>query len=414
MQTPMMVSESLAYNLYSLDQQYALGAVQDGAIAIADKILHRAIEHKASDIHLQPHEQALMVRERIDGHLYDVEEIDKALAPLLISRIKVLAKMDIAKRRLPQDGRLNLIFHETINAPRTIDMRISSFPTLHGEKLVLRILDQSTHLLSFDGLGLAADMQQQLLPLLAKPHGLFLVTGPTGCGKTTMLYAMLTALNQRSKNLVTIEDPIEYELQGVAQSQINTTAGFTFDVGLRALLRQDPDIMMVGEIRDKQTAQIAIEAALTGHLVLSTLHTNDALSAVVRLTEMGIEPFLISATLIGVLAQRLVRRLCPLCKQKQAPTAFLADRLAKETKISIHEAYAPNGCSDCMRVGFKGQIGIYQLLCMNSEMATCVAKEDHNKLAQLSRLHGLKSLLDDGIKKVEDGITSLDEILAAQ
>ncbi len=390
----MMVPESLAYHLYSLDQQYALGLVQDGIIALVDKVLHRAIERGASDIHIQPHEHILVVRERIDGHLYDAEHIEQELAPLLISRIKILARMDIAKRRLPQDGRLNVIFHTAMSTDRAIDIRVSSFPTLHGEKLVLRVLDQNTHLLSFDGLGLSETMQKTMVSLLAKPHGLFLVTGPTGCGKTTMLYAMLTKLNQRSKNMVTIEDPIEYQLPGVAQSQINVTAGFTFDVGLRALLRQDPDIIMLGEIRDKETASIAMEAALTGHLVFSTLHTNDALSAIIRLIEMGVEPFLISATLIGVLAQRLVRRLCPLCKQKKA------------------HSYEASGCADCLHLGFKGQIGIFQLLAIDEELGALIGAQDHANLLALSKNKGLESLAHDGLAKVEQGITTRDEVFA--
>jgi general secretion pathway protein E len=406
-----MVPEPLAYHLYSLDQQYALGLVHDGIIAHVDKLLHAAIERGASDIHLQPHEQVMVVRERIDGYLYDAQHIDRELAPLLISRIKILAHMDIAKRRLPQDGRMNVVFHAADDTDRIIDIRVSSFPTLYGEKLVLRILDQGTRLMTLEALGLDPVMQHSVEVILRRPHGLFLVTGPTGCGKTTMLYAMLSSLNNRSKNMVTLEDPIEYLLPGVAQSQINVTAGFTFDVGLRALLRQDPDIIMLGEIRDKQTANIAMEAALTGHLVFSTLHTNNALSAVMRLIDMGVEPFLISATLIGVLAQRLVRRLCPACKKQSTVPAAL--QAAVEMQYGqLPTVYQQGSCAACHQVGFKGQIGIFELLTIDQQAAALIGAQDHAALQELYAKKGMRSMVHDGIAKVEQGITTLDEVFA--
>ncbi|MBM3893152.1 type II/IV secretion system protein [Candidatus Dependentiae bacterium] len=406
-----MVPEQLAYHLYSLDQQYALGIVHDGIIAHVDKLLHCAIERGASDIHLQPHEQVMVVRERIDGYLYDAQHVDRELAPLLISRIKILAHMDIAKRRLPQDGRMNVVFHAVDGIDRVIDLRVSSFPTLYGEKLVLRILDQGTHLMTLAALGLDLTTQQELESLLKRPYGLFLVTGPTGCGKTTMLYAMLSSLNNRSKNMVTLEDPIEYLLPGMAQSQINVTAGFTFEVGLRALLRQDPDIIMLGEIRDKETANIAMEAALTGHLVFSTLHTNNALSAVMRLIDMGVEPFLISATLMGVLAQRLVRRLCAGCKQKSTVPVGL-QQVVQTQYGPLDTVYQQSSCSLCHHRGFKGQIGIFELLTIDPQASALIGDQDYGGLQELCAKKRMRSMLQDGIAKVEQGITTLDEVFA--
>ncbi len=406
-----MVPEQLAYHLYSLDQQYALGIVRDGIIAYVDKLLHCAIERRASDIHLQPHEQVMVVRERIDGYLYDAQHVDRELAPLLISRIKILAHMDIAKRRLPQDGRMNVVFHAADGTDRIIDIRVSSFPTLYGEKLVLRILDQGRHLMTLAALGLDLTMQQELEALLKRPYGLFLVTGPTGCGKTTMLYAMLSSLNNRSKNMVTLEDPIEYLLPGVAQSQINVTAGFTFEVGLRALLRQDPDIIMLGEIRDKETANIAMEAALTGHLVFSTLHTNNALSAVMRLIDMGVEPFLISATLMGVLAQRLVRRLCAACKQKSTVPLGLQPVVQRQYG-PLETVYQQSSCAACHHMGFKGQIGIFELLTIDQQASALIGDQDHRGLQEVCAKKGMRSMLQDGIAKIEQGITTLDEVFA--
>jgi len=387
-----MVPAGHAHQLLSADQQHLQGLVPDGVIAAVDALLYRAIERGASDIHIQPHEHVLVVRERIDGHLYDAQHIDNDLAPQLISRIKIMASMDIAQRRLPQDGRMQVVFHPAVGAERVIDVRVATFPIFFGEKLVLRLLDQETRLLSLAGLGLSQTLLPRVEHLIARPHGLFLVTGPTGCGKTTMLYALLTCLNARDKNIVTIEDPIEYLLPGVAQSQVNTTAGFTFASGLRALLRQDPDIIMLGEIRDRETARIAMEAALTGHLVLSTLHTNDAPSAVTRLLEMGVEPFLISATLVGVLAQRLVRLLCASCKHAQGVRAA--------------------GCTACNNIGFKGQTGIFQLLSVDQALQSFIAAGDVAALqAHLAQM-GLATLLQDGLEKVGLGLTTEAEVRA--
>jgi general secretion pathway protein E len=407
----MMPSEFAMHHLYSVDQQYLRGFVNDGIIAQVDALLYRAIEHGASDIHLQPHEHSLVVRERIDGQLCDLEHVDKQLAPLIVSRIKILARMDIAQRRLPQDGRAQVVFHSATGAERTIDIRVASFPTLFGEKLVLRLLDQEIRLLTMDGLGLTAEIAGQVRQCMVQPHGLVLVTGPTGCGKTTMLYAMLTQLNQRTKNIVTIEDPIEYTLPGIAQSQVNVTAGFTFASGLRALLRQDPDIIMLGEIRDAQTARIAMEAALTGHLVFSTLHTNDAPSAITRLLEMGIEPFLISATLTGVLAQRLVRVLCNACKCASVPSPD--ERVILDKHYGpCDQVFKPVGCTVCKGHGFKGQTGIFQLLIVDNTLRALITANDVQGLQNQLVKQGLQSLLWAGLHKVATGITSIDEVLA--
>jgi len=407
----MIASESNLHHLYSIDQQYLSGLVQDGIIARVDALLYRAIEQGASDIHLQPHEQALVVRERIDGHLADAEEIDNQLAPLIISRIKILARMDIAQRRLPQDGRAQVAFHLPTGGERIIDIRVASFPTLFGEKLVLRLLDQELRLLSFDALGLDSVIADRVRQCMVMPHGLMLVTGPTGCGKTTMLYAMLTQLNKRNKNIVTIEDPVEYTLSGIAQSQINVTAGFTFQKGLRALLRQDPDIIMLGEIRDQETARIAMESALTGHQVFSTLHTNDAPAAVIRLLEMGIEPFLISATLTGVLAQRLVRVLCKACKTPENPSAQVA-LLMQQHNIACTTVFVAKGCAACHGQGFKGQTGIFQMLIIDNTLRVFIAGSDLNGLHAYIAKQKIPSLLMAGLEKIAAGITTLEEVLA--
>ncbi len=400
------------YYLLGQEEKLRHGIAEDPVVAHVDDLLFTAICQQASDIHIQPAEHSYVIRYRIDGVLYDASYIDKAQAHPIVSRLKVLAHMDIAERRIPQDGRFKVrMQNDDKGQERIVDFRIATFPALHGEKMVVRILDRSLRLLSLDTLGLEHDMYQQLKSVLHKPTGLFLVTGPTGCGKTTMLYALISALDVASKNVITIEDPIEYELAGITQSQVNSKAGFTFENGLRAMLRQDPDIIMVGEIRDKPTAHIAIESALTGHLVLSTLHTNDAPSAVARLLEMGIEPFLISATLNGVLAQRLARRLCPACKQKSKPQIASKNLGGISTK-DLDIVYVPRGCAQCQNFGYKGRIGIFELLMLNDAIRTLLMqKADSGHLRNIALESGMKSLLHDGIDKVKNGKTSLEEVL---
>lgn len=406
-------NQGTAYALLSKEEKLSQGIHQDPIIELVDEFLHEAITREASDIHLQPQEHLLLVRYRIDGVLYDQYDIPLTQAPLIISRLKVLASLDIAQRRIPQDGRFKAQTSTSsfLDERTLIDFRISTFPTIYGEKMVVRILDRSLRLLSLDALDLDEALHKQLLSLIQHPHGLFLVTGPTGCGKTTMLYALISALNARSTNIVTIEDPVEYELEGITQSQVHAKAGFSFENGLRAILRQDPDVIMIGEIRDKQTAHIAIEAALTGHLVVSTLHTNDAPSAIIRLIDMGIEPFLISATLVGVLAQRLARRLCPSCKQQ-----LLVDEktLPGATRYGLDNKtiYVPQGCSECHHIGFKRRIGIFQLLSINNNLRTLiVTKASGNAIQQEALNTGMHSLFQNGIDKVMQGKTSIEEVL---
>lgn len=403
-------TDNLVYHILCPEEKLALGVNEDAIVTLVDELLYHAIMLQASDIHLQPQEHTFIVRYRIDGMLYNQCVLQQIQAPLVVSRLKVLANLDIAERRIPQDGRFRASASAyNVEEKRIIDFRVSTFPTLYGEKMVIRILDRSLSLLSLDGLGLSANVYEQLVALTKRPHGLFLVTGPTGCGKTTMLYALIAAMNVEAKNIVTIEDPIEYELTGITQSQINPKAGFTFENGLRAILRQDPDIIMIGEIRDRVTAHIAIEAALTGHLVLSTLHTNDAPSAVARLLEMDIEPFLISATLVGVLAQRLVRRLCAACKQTQEKM-YSSSKVDREYRI-----YIPKGCKSCNRTGYKGRIGLFELLMINDIFAEHIMKKaSAATLRSTACAHGMKILSQDGLEKMHQGITSLDEVLLVQ
>ena len=313
-------SAQFCYLLKSKETKLKQGISEDSIVDLVDSVLYKAIDLQASDIHLEPSSQQMRIRYRIDGILYNQKPVSCEQSLLALSRLKVLTSLDIAERRIPQDGKLivNFCLDSTNNDVleiRKIDLRVSTFPTTYGEKMVVRILDQSQQNVSLDTLGCSEYVFDKVSKLIERPHGFFLVTGPTGSGKTTTLYSILSKLNKSERNIVTMEDPVEYHIDGITQSQINEKAGFTFEKGLRSLLRQDPDVEMVGEIRDKQTAQIAIESALTGHFVLSSLHTNDSVGAVTRLIDMGIEPFLITASLTGVLAQRLSRKLCSYCKE---------------------------------------------------------------------------------------------------
>jgi type IV pilus assembly protein PilB len=358
-----------------------IGRKEDQPIVkLMNSVINGAISAKASDIHLEPQEPEMRVRYRIDGVLQDVMNIPKHIEPSLISRAKIISNMDITEKRRPQDGHLTLSF-----GGRPYDMRVSSLPMISGEKMVLRILDKSRMLLGLEQLGLSADSQQVLKSLIAKPYGMIFVTGPTGSGKTSTLYSVLNRLNSQTENIVTIEDPVEYKLTGINQIQVNPQAGITFATGLRSILRQDPNIIMVGEVRDLETAEIAIQAALTGHLVLSTLHTNDAPSAVTRLLDMGIEPFLISSTVIGIVAQRLARLICVECKGK--------------------------GCPYCYQTGMKGRIGIFEVMQVTDEIRKLILnRASAAEIKELGVKQGMKTLQMSGEEKVRQGLCTKEEV----
>lgn len=373
-----------------------------------DDLFHSAINQRASDIHLEPTRIHLRVRFRIDGILYDREPVDNAIAQQVVSRIKIMAHINTAEKRIPQDGKCQFMHNHV-----SVDLRVSTFPTVYGEKVVVRILDRSAHTLTLDSLGLDNSMRGLLGDLINTNSGFFLVAGPTGSGKTTTLYACLAQRNSPEKNMVTLEDPVEYHIDGVTQGHIHPEAGFTFEKGIRALLRQDPDIVMIGEIRDKQTARIAIEAALTGHLVFSTIHTNDAPSVVMRLMDMGIEPFLINAAVSGVLAQRLARRLCSQCRIASKPSEH--DK-ATLNRLGVHldTVYQPKGCDACNGVGYKGRVGIFELMRMTPALrARIVQYPSFDDVYTQAHNDGLITLAGDGITKVKEGIISVPELVRA-
>ena len=379
---------------------------QGSVVDIVNELIENAIYKRASDIHLEPTRQSLKVRYRIDGVLIPQSDLPDLVKQQIISRVKVLANIDIAERRLPQDGKFNFVVLD-----QEVDLRVSTFPSIYGQKVVIRILDRSDQKLTLDQLGLQKDILEQYNSLISHSSGFVLVTGPTGSGKTTTLYATLATLNSPEKNIITLEDPVEYNIEGVIQGQVHQEAGFTFEGGMRALLRQDPDIAMIGEIRDKQTAQIAIEAALTGHLVFSTLHTNDSSGAIMRLMDMNIEPFLINASITGVLAQRLARKLCPSCKKKIEPDKQEKEAI-KRLKLNIKTIWKATGCPECDDVGYKGRVGLFELLFMTDQLRSLIVR--HPIFVQIRNqaiADGMISLLDDGVQKVNDGIISLAELV---
>ena len=385
---------------------------QDDApiIRLINGLLQEAIRDGVSDIHIETFEKRLVVRFRVDGVLRPVVEPKRALAPLLTSRIKVMAKLDIAEKRVPQDGRISLRL-----GGREVDVRVSTLPSSNGERVVLRILDKNAGRMDLAQLGMSGPVHKGLQQLLAKPHGIFLVTGPTGSGKTTTLYASLTALNDNSRNIMTVEDPIEYNLEGVGQTQVNPKVDMTFARGLRAMLRQDPDVVMVGEIRDIETAEIAVQASLTGHLVLSTLHTNTAAGAVTRLQDMGVEPFLLASSLLGVLAQRLVRVLCRECCTPYQPDDIERGLMgiAHDEAVTLYHAV---GCEHCNQQGYRGRTGIYELLTVNEEVRRLIHQQageqeiDHYLRQSVSDTP-YRTIRQDGLRLVLEGITTLEEVL---
>ncbi|MDO8684613.1 MAG: ATPase, T2SS/T4P/T4SS family [Armatimonadota bacterium] len=378
-------------------------------IRIAHTIILQAIRDGASDIHVEPDRRGVRVRYRIDGVLHETMSVPKYIQAPLISRLKIMAEMNIAERRIPQDGRIP-ITHEK----KDYDMRVSCLPTIFGEKIVMRILDKSSVLLGMSKLGFTPEDQAVIDELTMQPNGMFLSTGPTGSGKTTTQYSVLHKINSIERNIITIEDPVEYQLGGISQVQVNKKAGLTFGGALRSFLRQDPDIIMVGEMRDLETAEIAVEASLTGHLVLSTLHTNDAPSAVIRMVDMGVEPYLISATVIGVLAQRLARRNCSNCKVPfQVPgTELRRFGFKPNNPDDMVTLYRGQGCETCRHTGYKGRIGIYELMRMNDYIAELVVhRAPLADIREASKANGMHELKEDGLLKVLEGVTTPDEVM---
>ncbi|GIX22731.1 MAG: type II secretion system protein E [Gammaproteobacteria bacterium] len=374
-------------------------------IRLLNALLAQAIKENASDIHIEPFESRLLVRMRVDGVLREVLEPPRSLAPLIISRIKVMAKLDIAEKRLPQDGRISLRV-----GGHPVDVRVSTLPSGHGERVVLRLLDKQAGRLDLEHLGMSPGTLARVKEVINKPHGIFLVTGPTGSGKTTTLYAALMQLNDMSRNILTVEDPIEYYLDGIGQTQVNNKVQMSFARGLRAILRQDPDVVMVGEIRDLETAEIAVQASLTGHLVFSTLHTNTAVGAVTRLRDMGVEPFLLSSTLLGVLSQRLVRLLCPQCKEPY--TASETDcRIMDVDPSEPPTIYRARGCPACNQLGYVSRTGIHELVLVDRTMQQMIHDGAGEHQLEAHARTVTPSIRQDGVAKVLAGLTSLEEVL---
>jgi type IV pilus assembly protein PilB len=381
-------------------------------VRLVNSVIFQAAEDGASDVHFEPQEDSLVVRFRVDGVLTEVQRIPKRMTPGVTTRLKVLAKLDIAERRKPQDGRISL---NAAAAGRMLDIRVATLPTVEGEKVVMRLLDKSRRAPTLEELGFSDEMRAQLAEIIARPTGALLVTGPTGSGKSTTLYAGLNTINRPDINIITVEDPVEYRLAGVNQVQINNRAGLTFAAALRSILRSDPDVVMVGEIRDGETAKISIEAALTGHFVLSTLHTNDAPSAITRLNEMGVEPFLTGAAVTGVLAQRLARKLCSHCCEMYTPTVeeLLQSRVSPDVALASDGMafYRKKGCPRCNETGYRGRVGVYQLLRMNESIAQlAVARASREDVERAAMEGGMRSLWDDGLAKVAAGLTSVEEL----
>ncbi|NMP17002.1 type II secretion system ATPase GspE [Thalassotalea sp. Y01] len=398
-------------NLYSLadeihDAEDLLENEDDAPIIkLINAMLSEAIKENASDIHIETFEKMLKIRFRIDGVLREILKPNRKLASMLVSRIKVMAKLDIAEKRIPQDGRISLLI-----GGRAVDVRVSTMPSSHGERVVLRLLDKNAARLNLIDLGMTDEARKKFTDVIAKPHGIILVTGPTGSGKSTTLYAGLTQIDSSERNILTVEDPIEFAIEGIGQTQVNTKVDMTFARGLRAILRQDPDVVMVGEIRDLETAQIAVQASLTGHLVLSTLHTNTAAGAITRLEDMGIEPFLLSSSLIGVLAQRLVRTLCPHCKEAHVVNDEEA-RLLDIHDQQEHTIYRAVGCEKCKYLGYRGRTGIHELLVVDDSVRELIQNNAGEQAIVRAVRAKTPSIRHDGFDKVLAGITTLEEIL---
>ncbi|WYD79575.1 MAG: type II secretion system ATPase GspE [Candidatus Electrothrix gigas] len=378
-------------------------------IKLVNLILSQAVRDGASDIHVEPYKDRVKIRKRVDGILYDMLTPQKHVQAKLISRIKIMAKMDIAEKRLPQDGRIEIRI-----ADKNIDLRVSSLPTAFGERIVMRLLDKSNVLLSLEQLGMSSRDLDLLMKLIKAPHGIVLVTGPTGSGKTTSLYSALSVLNQPDVNIITVEDPIEYQINGISQVQVNAKIDLTFANGLRTIVRQDPDIILVGEIRDIETADMAIQAALTGHLVFSTLHTNDAASAVTRLIDMGVEPFLVSSSVNAIMAQRLVRKICPHCREAYRPEPESLQLLDLPPEFDNRDLYLGRGCDECLHTGYQGRLGIYELMVLSENIRSIILTTSDAGQIKREALadpeNPMFTLRMDGLRKVLAGVTTLEEI----
>jgi general secretion pathway protein E len=377
-------------------------------IRLVNSLLFRAVKAKASDIHVEPFERDLVVRFRIDGVLYDIMHPPKKVQNSVISRIKIMANLNIAEKRLPQDGRIRIKI-----AGKDIDIRVSTLPTSFGESVVMRLLDKSKVLLSMDTIGVTGETYKTVVELINKSHGIILVTGPTGSGKTTTLYSMLSQINSSDLKIITVEDPVEYQLPGINQIQVNPNIDLTFATGLRSILRQDPDVVMIGEIRDRETAEIAIQASLTGHLVISTLHTNDSASSVTRLIDMGVEPFLVASSVIAIMAQRLVRTVCKQCALKYQPTPDELSQVGIKPEQAVNQIfYKANGCPACMDTGYSGRTGIHEILSVDDEIRSMIMKNtESGRVKRRAMEKGMFTLREDGARKVLAGETTIEEIL---
>lgn len=380
-------------------------AFEAPVVKLVNMLITRAVESRASDIHIEPFENSVKVRYRIDGALTQIESLPKRLQPAVISRVKIMSRLNIAERRLPQDGRIKLRV-----SGRDIDLRVSTIPTIYGESIVMRILDRGTTLVVLEHLGFPEKTLEKYKKLITTPYGMILVTGPTGSGKTTTLYASLNNINSDEKKIITVEDPIEYQIEGINQIQVKPQIGLTFANGLRHIVRQDPDIIMVGEIRDIETAEISIHSALTGHLVFSTLHTNDAPGAVTRLLDMGIEGFLVSSSIMGVLAQRLVRVICRACKEPHTPQQSIVDKI--ESLPDNFTAYRGTGCEECRGTGYRGRTGIFELMLMDGEIRRLIIERANADIIRQKAVEkGMQVLRDSGWEKVKEGVTTIEEVL---
>ncbi len=401
-----MSDETLAVGL---DEPIDLIDVVDEApiIKLINSLLFRSVKERASDIHFEPFERDIAVRFRIDGVLHNIISLPKRFQPSVASRIKIMAALNIAEKRLPQDGRIGLKI-----AGKDIDVRVSIIPTSFGERIVMRLLDKSGYLLRLKDIGLSQDIQSRFHKLIHLSHGIILVTGPTGSGKTTTLYAALMEINSPDKNIITIEDPVEYQIKGIGQMQVNPKIELSFAKGLRSILRQDPDVIMVGEIRDMETAEIAIQASLTGHLVFSTLHTNDSAGAVTRLIDMGVEPFLVSSSVVAIVAQRLIRLLCTSCKKEYTPSGPELEELGIEpAHITGRHIYTYAGCDKCMQTGYRGRTGIYEILLVNDEIRGLIQQNVNSQIIRNKSIEGgMVTLRKDGASKVIAGMTSIEEV----